>query len=1169
MKLTLEKRHNFSLNMFFLKIMRTFIFLFCSVIFAFNPEGGFSQDIIITIDSERTLNGKQIFKLINNQTNYKFIYRSELLKNAPKIQLAKGEIKANELLNIFLSPLELTYEVTENQTVIVKKDLKEKLESELSSFENDELNQRSISGTISDSDGNPLPGATILELNTENGTTSDFEGNFVLSITDDSAILDISFIGFESQQIRINENDQYSVILEESISGLNEVVLLGYSSQKKITVTGSISSMEGNEVADVPLPNITQSLAGRLAGINMRPNGGAPGDDNPDINIRGIVTTGNSKPLIVVDGIRRDNIQQIDPNSIETITVLKDAAAVAPYGMGGANGVILINTKRGNLGEPNINLNTSIGFQNPTYLPKMVNAVDYMIVQNEGYFNNDPDGTNPPNSNELISQYTDLSNDDPYRYPNSNFVDQYRKNIPVYSTNMDITGGTDSVKYRGSLGYYNQEGIFDPVGYQRYNFSLALDATLTESTKLSMSLFGSVEDTDGIDGDENLPHLFRSFYKFIPNQALVYPGGDKWGESANNSPLGVLNSDGYRKDERNTLLTAISLEQEIPFIKGLSLKGVFSYDPTSNYTKSYHVPFIYQIIDLNSQPYSFSDAISQQEGNGKPFTWLEQANRRFKTYTYQGYINYNRSFGDHSISALFVAEATERQNDIFSARRERFTLDIDELDFGSSVLSNSTNSGSSGSASEIGYVYRVGYNFNNKYMLEASGRYDGHYSFGPENRWGYFPAFSGAWRLSEEKFLANSEQIDNFKLRASWGKSGNLPYFINGDGSSRIADFQYLNGYDLRGGRYAFGAGDLVQGARQSTEANPNITWEVAEKIDFGLDLSMWKGLLNIEFDYFQEKRSGMLLPPQVTVPVEYGLALSQENKGSMKNQGFDFSLGSYKKFDSGLKMNINGNFTYARNEIIEDFQTEAQSLNPNRTTVGKPYQTPFGYQSLGLFTTSDDTNNDGIINSLDGYNIEQFGDLHPGDVKYADLSGPEGVPDGIIDVNDETSIGNPTYPSVTFGLNTSFEFKGFDLSMFFQGVAMSSIDMQTFLTVPFFNNGSNFSYEYFNNRWTIDNQNARYPRATTAPYSNNTVGSDFWMEDTSYLRLKTLILGYTIPNNILESLRIQSIRLNLSAQNLFTLSGLDFIDPELGYYERETAYPVQKIVSFGANIKL
>ncbi len=1026
-----------------------------------------------------------------------------------------------------------------------------------------------VSGIVTDENGELLPGANIVEKGTANGTQSDFDAEFTLTLSDTNAVLEISYIGYTTKEVPLNGQTSVTVVLEESAAGLDEVIVVGYSSQKKATVTGAISTLKAEDVADIPLPNVSQTLAGRVAGLNMRPNGGAPGSDNPDINIRGVVTTGSTSPLIVVDGIRRDNIQQIDPASIETVTILKDAAAVAPFGIGGANGVILITTKRGKFGKPNININTTVGFQKPTYLPEMVNAQDYMRIQNEGYFNDDPDGTTPPNATSLIANYPSLHTQDPFRYPDSNFVEVYRKNVPVYSNNMEISGGTELIKYRGSLGYFKQEGIFEPVGYQRYNYNLALDAQLTPTTKVSMSILGSIEDTDGIDGDENLPHLFRSFYKFVPTQTLVYPGGDKWGESSASTPVGVLNSNGYRKDEDNTLLTTISLEQQLPFIEGLSVKGVFSYDPSTRYYKSFHTPFVYQNIDLSSQPYTFTDAVSNQEGGGELFTWLELENRRSKTFTYQGYLNYNRSFGDHNLTGLFVAEATRRKNDFFSTRRERFTIAIDELDLGSSDLLDSRNNGSSATSTEIGYVYRVGYTYKDKYIVEASGRYDGHYSFGPESRWGYFPAFSAAWRISEEKFMENMASVDNLKLRGSWGKSGNLPYFENADGSFRIADFQYLDGYDLRGNAYAFGPSNVVQGSRIGSESNPNITWEIATKLDIGFDLTMWNGLLNVEFDYFQEDRTGMLLAPQVTVPVEYGLSLSQENKGAMKNRGFEFTLGTHKEFESGLQLDINANLSYSKNEMVEDFQTDAERDNPNRTKIGRPYRTPFGYKSLGLFSTADDINSDGIIDAADNYNVQQFGELHPGDVRYADLSGPDGVPDGIIDVNDQTVIGNPSYPGLTFGLNTALTYKGFDLSLFFQGSANSSLNMQTFLNVPFSNNGSNFSYEYFDNRWTPDTQDARYPRATTAPYANNTQSSDFWIEDTSYLRLKTGIIGYTLPRKVTNDLGISSIRFNLVGQNLFTFSGIDYADPELGYRDRERAYPVSKSVSFGVNLSL
>lgn len=1021
-------------------------------------------------------------------------------------------------------------------------------------------NDRTISGTVRDDIDQPLPGANVLVKGTTIGTQTDFDGNFQITLPSGSNTLVVSYIGYKKIEVDVTGKSGVQVKMESDAAALDEIVILGYSSQKKTTVTGAISTMKGQEIAEIPVANVSQSLAGRVSGVSMRPNGGGPGGDNPDIHIRGIVSTGNNSPLVVVDGIRRDNISQIDPNSIETITVLKDAAAVAPFGIGGANGVILITTKKGSAGKPIVSFSTSYGFQSPTYLPEMLNSQDYMSLQNEGYFNLNPNGTTPPNDPDLVANYPRLNLQDPYRYPDSNFVDVFKKNAEVRNNNIQLSGGSDAIKYHASVGHFSQKGIFKPIGYERYNYSLSLDVQVARKTKAGMSLYGSIEDTDGIDADESLTHLMRSFYKFVPTQTLLYPEGDKWGESSASSPLGVLNSNGYRKDEDNTLLSSAYIEQELP-IPGLKVKGVFSYDPTTNNDKLWHVPFIYHNIDLSQEPYTYTEAISLQEGNGQPYTWLQVENRRSKNFTYQGYINYDQIFGDHSISALFVAEARETKTDFFNTRRNNFAVEIDEISLGSSNKLDYDNAGSSGTASELGYVYRLGYTYKSKYILEASGRYDGHYSFGPDNRWGYFPAFSAAWRVSEENFMQESI-VNNLKLRGSWGKSGNLPY-INGE----LAAFQYLAGYDLRGNAYAFGNGALVQGSRVQNEANPNITWEISTKLDVGFDLSLWNSLINIEFDYFHEDRTGMLLQPQVTLPAEYGLLLSQENKGIMDNNGFEFSIGTQKDWDNGLRLAITANMSHAENNMIEVFQSDAQAANPNRTRVGRPFGTPYGFKSLGLFTTAEDINGDGVINTTDGYNVEQFGELHPGDIKYADLSGPEGVPDGKIDANDNTVIGNPVYPSTTYGLNTNIGYKGFDLSLFFQGSANSDINIRTFLTSPFENNGSNTSYEYFNNRWTLENQQAKYPRATPSPASNNTQASDFWMVDTGYLRLKTAVLAYEIPRSVTEKLKISSLRFHLTGQNLLTFSKLDFIDPELGYDDRETAYPVSKSLAFGIDV--
>ncbi len=1019
--------------------------------------------------------------------------------------------------------------------------------------------QSTISGKVTDSNGQPLPGVTVVVKGTTIGMVTDADGSYALANVPEGTVLVFSFVGMISQEISSAGKTVINVTLLTDSIGIEEIVTIGYGVQKKTTVTGSISTIKGEELAAIPVPNIAHAMAGKLAGVSMNYAAGSqPGMGNPDIHVRGIVTTGNNSPLVIVDGVKRNNISQVDPSTIDNITVLKDAAAVAPYGMGGANGVILITTKKGQTGKPVVRLNTSWGIQNPTYVPDMLDATDYMTLQNEGYYNQTPNGTTPPNDPDLIANYKQLHKDDPWRYPDSKFIDTWNTNVPVQNHNLELSGGTDKVTYHAGLGYYNQKGLFDPIGYKRYNYDLSLEMKATNTTKIGMSLYGSVEETKDLDPGENATgHLFRAFYKFIPTQTILYPEGDKWGESSASSPMAAINSEGYEKWDKNTLLATAYIEQQLPFIEGLSVKGVFSYDPTSELQKQWHLPFVYHVINLNTTPYSYTEAITAQEGNSPTYIYLQQDNRNWKNYTLQGYLNYNRKFGDHGVTGLFVAEARKNTYSTFMARRNNFALEIDELDFGSSNKLDYDNGGSSSEGSEIGYVYRVGYSYKDKYLAEASGRYDGHYYFAPDARWGYFPAFSAAWRISEENFMANSKIINNMKLRASWGQSGMLAG----------GPFQYMAGYQLRGNAYLYGNSALVQGSRVTQEPNPNITWEISTKTDIGLDFNLWEGLLGFELDYFHENRTGMLLAPQVTLPAEYGLALSQENAGEMKNNGFEFTVSSHKQFNNGIELNISGNMSYAKNQMIEVFQTDAQRNNPNRTLTGRPYGTPFGYKALGIFSTAEDTNGDGIINATDGYNVAQFGILHPGDIKYADLSGPDGVPDGKIDSNDEHPIGNPVYPLMTFGFTPELRWKGVDVSLFFQGTAMSSINIRQFMTVPFENNGSNTAYEYLNNRWTSDNQGARYPRSTPAPYANNTQASDWWTVSSSYLRLKTMVIGYNIPKTVMSKIGINGIRVYYTGQNLLTISNITHIDPEMGYDQRENSYPVMRSHTLGLDI--
>ena len=1017
-----------------------------------------------------------------------------------------------------------------------------------------------VSGLVYDETQKPLSGATITEKGTTNSTVSKADGTFSINISKIGATLIIKYIGFDLQEVKVKDESNIVITMSFATSKLSEVIVVGYGTQKRATATVAASAVKGDVLSKSPVPNISNSLAGNVAGVTMQPNSGRPGDDNPNLLIRGLGTIGSSGPLVVVDGVIRNNINEVDPNMVGSVTVLKDAAAVAPYGLGGANGVILITTKRGASGAPTLSLDTYYGIQAPTYRPKTLSAQDYMRLTNEAFKNSNPTSTAAlPFADDLINNYANLNATDPDKYPISDARNQVPKdNSPIQQINLQLTGGTKDVRYFAGIGHINQKGLFDPVNYKRYNYNVNIDVSATPTTTVSLSVAGSIQNTNTVDPGTSADNLYRGIYKFVPTAALVWSNGLS-GEFAGNAPLGILAA-GYNRRTTNNMLNTISIDQKLNFIKGLSVKGAFSFDPYNYADKRWHTPYYYHSINTNTTPYTYTKNISTSEGAAAPFTSLSQEYWQQNQLTYQGFLNYHNTFGKHDITGLAVAEARQGKQFNFNASRNNYAINVDELSLGSSLKNDIDNGGSSGTSSQLGYVYRLDYAFDNKYLFQAAGRYDGHYFFAPGKRYAFFPSFSAGWVISNEKFLSDNKTISYLKLRGSWGKSGNLASQVG----NQPAAFQYLPGFRPFGNAYAFGNAGIVQGSYQDIEANPNITWENSNKSDIGFEATLWDGLLKLDADVFMDKRTGMLLQPNITVPVEYGLTLAQENAGVMKSKGFEATASSAHKFSNGLSLSLSGNFSYANNKAINVYENNQTRANPNRSRTGRPWNTMFGYQSLGLFSTSDDKNNDGLINAADGYTITQFGALHPGDIRYADISGPDGVPDGKINSDDETVIGKTTIPRMTFGFTPTASWKNIDLSLFFQGAAQVSYNSNnTFQVVPFLNNNSNSAYEYYNNRWTPETQNAKYPRATSSPYSNNTQGSDFWIRNVSYLRFRTAMLGYSLPASLSKPIGMKRLRVYVSGQNFLTISKLKFQDPGQPF---ETAYPNQKIYTMGLN---
>lgn len=1000
-----------------------------------------------------------------------------------------------------------------------------------------------VKGRVIDERGDGLSGATVSQRGHSNTISTLGDGSFSINIQQESAILIVSYVGYLTKEIPVrNATTDLVIQLNSNVASLDSVIIVGYGTTRRSVSTVAISSVKGEQLAAVPAANITNGLAGRVTGILTRANGGRPGADNATIYVRGIATTGDAAPLVVVDGVPRNNINEVDPNNIANVTILKDAAAVAPYGLNGANGVILITTKRGVAGPPELSVSGYYGDQTPTYVPKMLNPLDYMRLKNEALINDNPLNT-PTYSQSFIDTYIQNNATDPDKFPISDALnDVIKKHAPMYQGNLQIRGGSRDVKYFAGISYFNQKGMFDRSNYYRYNYNVNLDVNITQTTSASLSINGSIQKSGNVQGGTD--QLFRGAYKFLPIVNLFFSNG-LWGENSGNAPIGVLRSGGYFYQNTNTTLTSLTLEQKLP-IKGLSLKGTLSYDPYNYFQKEWHKPYPYYTQNLTTTPATYTLAYSTQESSATTYTWLNENYYQNNTITYQGYLNYHNSFGQHDVTFLGVAEKRGNKQLNFNARRNNFAVDLDELGLGSSNKNDFDNNGSSSTGSSAGFLYRADYAFRKTYLFEATGRYDGHYLFAPGKRWTFLPSFSAGWVISNEKFFESVKGVDQLKLRGSFGTTG----------TARINPFQFINAYTLYGNSYAYGAGALVQGSWQALEANPDITWETAKKVDIAFESSFWKGLFRLEADFFTEKRSDMLVNPTGAVPVEYGITRAQVNGGIMRNRGIELTLGSTKRFKNGMQLNIDGNFTYAKNKLLEIFENPTQRNNPNRSRTGRRLNTQFGYESLGLFSTADDKNGDGIINAADGYAITQFGVLHPGDIRYKDQNG-----DNKIDANDETVVGNPATPAIIYGLNSTLSWKGFDLSLFFQGSALSGFDIRGFQTIPFNNNNSNSAYEYYNNRWTPSNQDAKYPRSTSSPYTNNNQASDFWIVNTSYLRLKTTTIGYTIPARIASKARFKNFRVYGTAQNLFTISNMKFTDPET---TGETGYPLQKVFIAG-----
>ncbi|WP_240924851.1 SusC/RagA family TonB-linked outer membrane protein [Leeuwenhoekiella sp. ZYFB001] len=1003
-----------------------------------------------------------------------------------------------------------------------------------------------VTGTVTDSQGVPLPGVNIKEQNTTNGTLTDFDGNYTITVSDGEATLVFSYVGMKTAEIPVKGESSIDIQMADDAQSLDEVVLVGYGKQKKISVVGAQSTIKADEL-ELPVANLGTMLAGRISGITGVQRSGLPGYDGADLWIRGISSFGNAYPLVLVDGVER-SLDNINPRDIASFSILKDASATAVYGIRGANGVILIETKKGKIGKPQITLDYFEGVTHFTKTPDLVDGITYMNLANEALTTR---GDLPKYSQEYID--ATASGENPLLYPNVNWMDEVFKS---YGRNrqalINVTGGAESARYYVSLGYYNETGLFqtDPnvsydsgTGFERYNFTSNLTLDLTKTTDINVGIQGYLSDGNypGTPTSANISledQIFGTALEAPPVEyPVLYPGGYVPGRSANGglrNPYAEVALRGYRTITRTNLNTNLNLNQQLSFItEGLSLHGLFAFDSfneqnvarskrESTYFVDANFPYTEDGGLLLNETYTGTNFLGYDRSNG--------GNRRFYT---QVSVNYDRSFGKHSVSGLLLANRTDYSN----AFAGNFT---EAIPF--------RNEGLAG---------RATYSYDDRYFLEVNAGYNGSENFAPNNRYGFFPSLAVGWVVSNEKFFEPiKEHIDYFKLRYSDGLVGS---------DSGAGRFAYLNRVESGQDGYYFSENrQYVDGIAQ-TYYGVDVVWAEARKQDLGIEINAFDSRLSLITDFFYERTEGAFLN-RSDIPNYIGLTTDPYgNIGVTENKGFDGTLNYSHQFQE-LRLSFRGTFSYNKNKIVENGVPEQPYPWLNRQGTG--LLANVGYVAERLFTLEDDLDGDGFITTEDGFPT-QFGQIQPGDIKYSDLNG-----DGQIDAFDRKVIGDGDVPALTYGFGITAIYKGFDASLFFQGQSFSDRFIGGYGIRPFIGDGGEGNiYTTSLDRWTTENNDAyaTYPRlsfsASGIGQTNNNQNSTWWLRDIDFLRLKTAEVGYTFKETFSKKFGVDDFRIYMRATNLFTLSKFDLWDPELNT-NNGGRYPNISVVSLGGTFQ-
>lgn len=992
-----------------------------------------------------------------------------------------------------------------------------------------------IKGTvISANDLRPLTGVTVQISGSNRATTTNTEGKYSISGAKESDSLRFSFVGYTAQTVAINGRTILDVALESETASLDQVVVVGYGTQKKVNLTGSIASISSDELTVVPTASVSTLLAGKLPGLIAVQRSGEPGRDNPGLSIRGF-----GQALVVVDGIPGRDFTRLDPSEIESISVLKDAASAAVYGVSGGNGVILVTTKRGVLGKPQLNYQFNYGLQHVTRYPKFVNSEQYAILKNEASVNLGGPIIYTPEEIQKFREGTDP------KYPNYDYYDHFVRDFtPQVQQNISVRGGTEAIKYYFLLGGISQTSMWkvkgDPQDYKNYNFKSNVDAKITEDLDISVDISANSQNRNNLIQDA---YLMSSWMQYSwPIFRPTTPDGKT--ASTNYGLTAYLDRDlsGYIKIRDNAFQGNLSINYKVPFLHGLAAKVTFArdlyYSNQKQWLKKY---FTYNWDEANQK-----SVVVGSRGVDN----LTLINANSQVSRIQASLNYSRSFlNKHNLTGLLLYEESEVAEENFNATRQGYVVPIDQIFAGPTL--NQVTGGSASDDGRQSVVGRINYNYETKYLFEYSFRYDGSPKFPPATRWGFFSGISAGWRISQEDFFDISA-INDLKLRLSWGKLGN----------DNTGAFQYLTGFLYPSQSYILGGNTVTSGMVSSGSPNPNITWETSETYNAGIDLDMWGSIFNITADVFYRKRSGLLATRSLQLPSTYGDVLPAENLNSDQAKGFEI-VANHRSAIGQLRYDLSANFNFAQTRWNHvESKTFSSDYDSWRNNLNNRNQNIFwGLHAIGQFQSQEEINSSPI---QDG---KQNSTLRPGDLKYEDYNN-----DGVIDDDDRKVIGKGTTPEITYGFSFGFTWKKLSVVMNWQGAANYNVLMESYLIYPF-NNGMN-AYAYFMDRWRLSDLNdpnsewipGKFPSTINAGAVNNKMVSSRWLRNSSYLRLKSFAVNYNISTPYFERIGIKKMEVTLSGQNLLTITGLDYIDPEAPS-GRLSYYPQQMTMNAGINI--